>query len=213
MAVFGELRLVESEQSWKLQESTSIGRSPEADITIAVDAVSRRHCELQFEFGQAILTDLESRNGTAVNGELLVPGAKRRLVDGDQILLGGTIQLTFSDPMATPTVPRLGRLAGVWIDPDNDDVWLDARLVEPPLSARQLSLLKVLDRADGAIVSRPDLVAEVWEDAAADGVTDDSVTALIKRLRARLRETSSSNDVIEIVRGRGVRIVRGSEPS
>lgn len=208
MVMFGELLLADSQSSWKLGETTVIGRARDADITLTADAVSRRHCEVQFEFGQAIITDLESRNGTAVNGELLEPGVRRRLVDGDSILVAGTIQLTFSDPMATPTVPRLGRLAGVWIDPENDDVWLDARLVEPPLSARQLRLLKVLDDADGAIVSRADLIAAVWDDAAADGVTDDSVTALVKRLRARLRETSSSADALEIVRGRGIRIVR-----
>ncbi len=209
MVTFGTLTLAGATTTWTLGETTVIGRSPEADVVIATDAVSRRHLEIRFEFGQAILTDLESRNGTAVNGVHLESGASRRLTDGDVIVVAGAIELGFVDPMATPTVPRLGRLSGVWIDPANDDVWVDARRVDPPLSARQIRLLHILDRADGAIVARPTLIAEVWDDAAADGVTDDSVTALVKRLRARLRETSpSSGDVIEIIRGRGIRIVR-----
>ncbi len=208
MIALGELRLRGTSTTWRLHRHTVAGRSEDADVTLGADPVSRRHFEIEFEFGQAILRDLNSRNGTAVNGTIVEPGSPRRLSDGDVVVVAGVVELTFHDPMATPTVPRLGRLAGVWIDPTNDDVWLDARLVSPPLSPRQLRLLKVLDDANGATVSRPDLIASVWDDVAAEGVTDDSVTALVKRLRQRLRETSSSGDAIEIVRGRGIRLVR-----
>lgn len=191
-----------------MQARTVVGRSAEADITLNADAVSRRHFEIDFEYGVATLRDLGSRNGTAVNGTIVEAGAPHRLADNDRIVVAGVIELVFRDPMATPTVPRLGRLVGVWIDPANDDVWLDSRLVTPPLSPQQLRLLKVLDAADGAVVPRPELVDKVWDDAAAEGVTDDSLTALVKRLRQRLRDTSPSGDVIEILRGRGIRVVR-----
>lgn len=208
MTPLGVLRLGDSSTVWQLDSRTVIGRSDDADITLAVDAISRRHFEIDFELGVAVLRDLGSQNGTAVNGTIVEPDVEHRLNDNDRIVVAGAIELVFRDPMATPTVPRLGRLVGVWIDPSNDDVWLDARLVSPPLSPQQLRLLKTLDEADGAIVSRPDLIAAVWDDAAAEGVTDDSVTALVKRLRQRLRDTSPSGDAIEIVRGHGIRIVR-----
>ncbi len=204
----GVLRLDDSSTTWQLSERTVVGRSPDADITLNANAVSRRHFEIEFDLGVASLRDLDSQNGTAVNGVMIDPGTTHRLADNDRIVVAGVIGLVFRDPMATPTVPRLGRLAGVWIDPNNDDVWVDARPVDPPLSPQQLRLLKTLDAADGAVVSRSELIATVWEDAAGEGVTDDSVTALVKRLRQRLRDASPSGDAIEIVRGHGIRIVR-----
>ena len=47
----------------------TIGRKPENDITIDWDkAVSRRHAELELVAGSWFVTDLDSANGTFVNG-------------------------------------------------------------------------------------------------------------------------------------------------
>ncbi|MEL6984614.1 MAG: helix-turn-helix domain-containing protein, partial [Actinomycetota bacterium] len=69
-------------------------------------------------------------------------------------------------------------------------------------------LLKLLDANIGEIVTRSDIVANVWDDAAASGVSDDAVVALVKRLRGRLRETPLPVDHLQVVKGRGVRLTR-----
>lgn len=191
---------------WDIDANTSIGRSDDAGITLNLAAVSRSHAAIDVSDGRCEIRDLGSTNGTIVNGKPLIPEQPQPLVDGDELVIAGVVALRFIDPMATPIAPRIGRLTGVWINPETDAVWLDARPVEPPLSERQLALLRQLVDADGAIVSRPDIVANVWADVAADGVSDDAVNAVIKRLRQRLRETSDGADVIDIVRGRGVRL-------
>jgi len=72
-----------------------IGRSSECDLAIRDDEeISKRHCELIIEDGYVMISDLNSTNGTFVNG---VPVKTRhRLKNGDVILLGRTeLRITF----------------------------------------------------------------------------------------------------------------------
>ena len=54
-------------------------------------AVSRRHCVIEWADGQAQVTDLDSHNGTLVNG---IPVSRRVLVHGD-VLRVGLCELVF----------------------------------------------------------------------------------------------------------------------
>jgi hypothetical protein len=64
-----------------------LGRSKECDVQVPDANVSRRHAELRQEGSSWWIVDLESTNGTEVNGKR-VPRAK--LADGDRITLGST---------------------------------------------------------------------------------------------------------------------------
>jgi hypothetical protein len=50
--------------------------------------VSRHHCQLQRRGNQLIVTDLNSRNGTYVNGRMLHPDEECVLAHGDELVLG-----------------------------------------------------------------------------------------------------------------------------
>lgn len=50
--------------------------------------VSRRHCQLELKNGRIELTDLDSTNGTFVNGEKLQPNQPHILKKGEEIILG-----------------------------------------------------------------------------------------------------------------------------
>ena len=68
-----------------------VGRSvASADIVIPDPAVSGRHCRIDAlpHRKKYVVTDLESRNGTWLNGERLVPEAPRPTGSGDVILFG-----------------------------------------------------------------------------------------------------------------------------
>jgi predicted component of type VI protein secretion system len=81
-------------------ERTVVGRSPEADLTLADDAVSWNHLEIERRGQVLMATDLDSRNGTALNGEPL--DRPRRLRDGDTLIVGGH-RLEISGAGAGPT--------------------------------------------------------------------------------------------------------------
>lgn len=193
---------------WRLEkDDTVIGREAPADLVIPLPRISRRHARIVRSQNGYAVRDLESRNGTFVNGAP-VGGAPLPLKDGDQIVLGGTIELTFHCSHETVQGPRIGRLKGVWLDEAAREVWLDGKRVEPPLSAAQLTLLALLYRCAGQVVSRAQIVAAVWPDSNPAGVGEEAVDGMIKRLRARLRTTQPDREYLEVLRGHGLRLIQ-----
>jgi FHA domain-containing protein len=71
-----------------------IGRSRECDVRLADPNVSRKHAEVHREGSNFYVVDLDSTNGTEVNGRRT---RRARLEDGDTILLGST-ELVFERP-------------------------------------------------------------------------------------------------------------------
>ena len=84
-------------------ERTVVGRSPEADVVLDDEAVSWNHLEIERRGEVLMATDLDSRNGTALNGEPL--DRPRRLRDGDTLIVGG-YRLEVSTGAPTPVGRR-----------------------------------------------------------------------------------------------------------
>ncbi|UQA55211.1 GGDEF domain-containing protein [Polyangium aurulentum] len=72
---------------------TVLGRGANATIRLNDDGISRRHARLVHVQNEVVLEDLNSSNGTAVNGD---PITQRILRDGDKIRLGSTTILKFT---------------------------------------------------------------------------------------------------------------------
>ncbi|MBV9108566.1 MAG: FHA domain-containing protein, partial [Gemmatimonadetes bacterium] len=51
----------------------TIGRGGDADVVIDDDSVSAKHARLEFDLGAWRITDLNSTNGTAIEGVKLAP--------------------------------------------------------------------------------------------------------------------------------------------
>ena len=74
---------------------TCLGRHPECDIQVEEGAVSRRHAQVSLVDHNYVLEDLQSRNGTFLNGQLLqkpqalVPGDKIRICDVEMEFFDG----------------------------------------------------------------------------------------------------------------------------
>ncbi|HSG81894.1 MAG TPA: HD domain-containing phosphohydrolase, partial [Gemmatimonadota bacterium] len=66
----------------------TIGRAPECDIRLPDQGVSRRHCSVQNLGPRLKVIDLESANGSYINGELVTDGT---LGPGDQLAVGPAI--------------------------------------------------------------------------------------------------------------------------
>jgi DNA-binding response OmpR family regulator len=98
-----------------------------------------------------------------------------------------------------PTVPSR---EGLLIDHVRRHVLVDG--VPVRLAYREFELLRYLARRPGSVVSRDELVHEVWHDAprAATGVSVRTVDTHVRRLRVKLGHYQG---VLTSVRGRGYR--------
>jgi transcriptional regulator with GAF, ATPase, and Fis domain len=72
-------------------DQISIGRESASDVSLSHSSVSRRHCLIKRNGGEFLICDLDSYNGTFVNG---VPVKEQPLVHADQIKIG-SIALLF----------------------------------------------------------------------------------------------------------------------
>jgi len=72
-----------------------IGRSPDNDIALDEEAVSRAHVRLEHEAGVWRAVDLDSTNGTQVDGVRLRPWQPHPLAHGAAIILSGAVRLEF----------------------------------------------------------------------------------------------------------------------
>lgn len=73
-------------KSFKLEKKTTVvGRKTDADLRIPLADISRTHCELALDNGSVLVRDLDSSNGTFVNGEQV---DEAKLKAGDEVRLG-----------------------------------------------------------------------------------------------------------------------------
>ena len=72
-------------------QRTHIGRSPENDIQIRDNYVSRKHLKLYKKGDKYFIKDLDSANGTYVNGKKILSKVGRRVKEGDKIVIGMTL--------------------------------------------------------------------------------------------------------------------------
>jgi diguanylate cyclase (GGDEF)-like protein len=84
---------------YRIEEAqTIIGRAAEATLRLQDDGVSRKHAMVAKIGPELWIQDLQSANGTRINGELT---ERRMLKDGDQIQIGTTtiLKFTYSDEL------------------------------------------------------------------------------------------------------------------
>lgn len=72
---------------YALTRALSVGRSEGSDVMLADPSVSRQHAVIEIEDGRPFVRDLQSKNGTFVNGERV---ERNLLSEGDGVRFGKT---------------------------------------------------------------------------------------------------------------------------
>jgi two-component system cell cycle response regulator len=81
-------------EMYRLEEGeTFLGRGQTVTVKLMDDGISRKHARIFQSGGEVIIEDLQSSNGTIVNG---APVSTQLLKDGDKIRLGSTTILKFT---------------------------------------------------------------------------------------------------------------------
>jgi pSer/pThr/pTyr-binding forkhead associated (FHA) protein len=127
----------------------TLGRDNANDIIIDHPLASRRHARLEHDASGYMVRDLESTNGTYQNGERLEGASPLR--NQDRVWVADT-EIIFNDPEATQKGPlpleilkRVHALEeGLRIDSRAKEVYIQGKLLAPPLTVKEFQLLELL---------------------------------------------------------------------
>jgi DNA-binding winged helix-turn-helix (wHTH) protein len=195
-------------QHWALEEDDVVlGRDDIADIVLPERQISRQHIRIFKDGDQYYIEDLDSKNGTWVNGQRI--HGVHELYDGDEIHIALAVRMRFIGSGATAPLPFElpthigGRLR---LDREGRRVFIGDEEIDPPLSLPQYRLIELLYINDGHVCTRDAVVEAVWPDVVGEGVSEQAIDALVRRLRDRLAEHDPDVQYIVTVRGHGFRL-------
>jgi DNA-binding response OmpR family regulator len=187
------------------RETLTIGREDNCDLVLADRQVSRCHALIRKENELYILEDCGSKNGTFVNGQEVKGTCP--LQDGDEIQIALRFKLAFVDAGATtPLFFDEGKATGLRLDKASRTVWVEGKEIDPPLSPAQYRLLELLYDGKGRVCSRDEIVQAVWPEDAKEGISEQAIDALARRLRDRISEADPAGQYIVTVRGHGFKL-------
>lgn len=203
-------------QRWMVRDNIVLGRDMECDIIIPSRQVSRKHAHLILSKSGVTIEDLGSKNGTHLNGSLVKE--QKKLKDGDVIQIAFAQQFMFLSSDATMPLELEG-MQGISAKPEgllrldksSKQVWIGDEEVIPPLSASQFQLLEILYERQTRVVSRKEIISEIWGAENAIDVSEQALDALVRRLRDRLAAIDSKHLYIITIRGHGLRLDNPSE--
>jgi serine phosphatase RsbU (regulator of sigma subunit) len=160
-------------------ESLVIGRKAGADIVVDDASVSRRHARLLVKQGEWFVEDLQSRNGSRLNGQPISEAV--RLKCGDVIRVGDTVVRVVSAgneaPPAQTTIeaPTSDETLFSVLKPASE---LLGRAGEEAGAAPRLRLLNEVHRALAAPISREELLQLILDRAFAVLEPEDAAVFL-----------------------------------
>ena len=195
-------------QRWLVDQDTmTIGRGPDCEVVIPERQVSRYHARIQRDESGYLIYDLGSKNGTYVNG-VEVHDEPHRLKDGDEIQIALCVRLGFVGADATLPLQLQpgGPERGVSLDRAGRRAFVAGQELQPPLSVAQYRLLELLVDRQGEAVSRDEVVETVWPEEEAQGISEQAIDALVRRLRERLTALDPDHNYILTIRGHGFRL-------
>ena len=96
-----------------------LGRARECDFPLLQDQLSRKHAEVIDDDGVICLRDLDSSNGTALNGRRIQPGVKELLNHFDVITLGEAVELVY---LELDRIPVTEVIASALVGPEGSRV-------------------------------------------------------------------------------------------
>jgi hypothetical protein len=185
-----------------------LGSSPGADVFLDNLYVSRMHAQIVQEGERFRIRDLDSKNGTFVNGTRLT-GEGQTLRSGDRIALAeGQVLLRFETRGSTLTLNVASLVDGgkLVVDSRSREVWVKGVRLEPPLSRKEFDVLSLLFQKRGEACSRDEIAASGWPERGDGDVGDQEIEQAVRRIRLRIEPDPSQPRYVITVRGYGYKL-------
>ncbi len=191
----------------------TLGRDVTNDIIIDHPLASRRHARLEHDESGYLVRDLESTNGTYLNGDRVE--GMRLLRNQDKVWVADT-EIIFNDPEATQKGPLPAEILkrvraaeeGLRIDNRAKEVYVNGTLLAPPLTVKEFQLLELLYSHKGQVISKDEIAQNVWDYEVYDY---NAIDALVYRLRQRVEQDPGNPQFLVTVRGFGYKLINQPE--
>ncbi len=155
-------------------QTVSLGRGPQNTLRILDTEVSRNHAEILFADGTWTLQDLDSSNGTFVNGQSI---RRQSLRTGDQLQIGRTIML-FSDAAGNESSQIADRIDLLSADdPDRSQIVGTQSSAEGKPLSRQASVSRI-----SPVVTADDNLQTLYRISEEAVRATDSLDVLLQRV-------------------------------
>ncbi len=175
-----------------------LGRLDKCAVYIADARASRKHAQIAWDGETSRLSDLDSANGTFLNGRRIT--APEKLRDGDEIAVASAV-FTFRDPDSTL---RVGNFPLLVVDAKTGEIWINRKPIA--LSPKEQALFDLLHKNIGAPVGKQQIAETVWHEYQAQ-VYDYQIESLVKRLRGKIEPDPANPILIVTAHGRGYKLV------
>jgi hypothetical protein len=164
-----------------------------------------RHSEKYLETLEQIWQGkkIKFSRGTPQLRELELIGLIQKDSDGYCVPRNQIYYKAIQHQMTLPT-PSPQEIQGVFVDEQSGDVWVEGKLVDPPLADLEYKFLAYFYKRCDQICTRDDIASALWETT--EGVTDAQIDQLVRRVRKRIEPDPANPQYIETVRGRGHRL-------
>ncbi|WP_338448655.1 FHA domain-containing protein [Niallia oryzisoli] len=185
------------------------GDNWEPDIAFNNIFVSRKHLSISLENGMYLIKDLNSKHGTFVNNQRLIPNEEFILKDSTEISIANhLIKLSFSSSSIeqtadmVPTVQMCKWVNNLALDPLRQELSIQGNTFI--FSDKEYKCIELLLTKVNQIVPIEDMKKCVWNERAQTesallDVSSDEVNALIYRVRKKTQDIVQ----IENIRGKG----------
>jgi pSer/pThr/pTyr-binding forkhead associated (FHA) protein len=181
-----------------------LGRGSECDARLHSPYISRRHAIVETVRDGHVLRDLDSANGTSVNGEIIAGGVT--LSHGDEIKLSNVslwylveIPLDEDTPVLEPRARR-GEGLLLALDEETHRAWVRETGAEVALAPNEFKLVQYLFGRRGGVASREELGAYIWGE---DRYDLESLYRLVQRVKEKLEPDAANPRYLISHRGIG----------
>ena len=193
------------------QQVCIVGAAPTSDIFLGNPYISRMHAQIMKDGDHFQVRDLDSKNGTYLNGNRL-NGDGHQLRSGDRIEFAeGQVVLRFLSRGSTVTLTSAHAVegGGLVVDPKSREVWVKGKKLDSLLSRKEFDVLYLLSQKRGQACSKDDIAAVGWPERDRGDVGDQEIEQSIRRLRLRIEPDPSNPEFITTVRGYGYKLAQG----
>ena len=189
------------------QDSLLVGRAADCGLQVKDQFVSRKHLKITRKGERIFIKDLNSRNGTFVNGEPIHPGLEVELQEGVPVVVGMTV-LCFGEGCAEEIQDFLGSIDVSSLEPEEAEGPAEDR----PMTARRntelmIKVSELLARSTNIRDTLKEILNCVFEllvriDRAAIMLLDPdkgTIKEVIYRMREGVDDQRFSTEVLEHV--------------